>query len=332
MLKRSPRRRLALSGLGPLAFAAALAAAGAAQAQMTTGRGGNPSSVTPAQAMADAMHGEASDPLERLNRKTYAFNAFIDRVAIRPLAVFWHHAAPRPIRTGINNFLSNLGEPLVFVNDVLQGRPKAAAGTAARFVTNSTVGLLGVIDVTAPHGLPHHDNGFGLTLGRWGVKSGPYLYLPILGPSSARDLVGVGVDLASNPLSYARQTGDGGLTTGLGIVGGLDARARADSDLKALEAQATDPYAALRSFYLQNRESEVRDGKLDLNALPDFADPESGKPPAGGQMTATVTTPAPAAGAPESAPATADTTPAPPPSETTPPPSPAPSPAPPKGV
>lgn len=220
--------------------------------------------------------GAASDPLEPLNRKIFAFNQVLDKVLIRPLAVFWHHAAPKPIRQGINNFLSNLGEPVVFINDVLQGHPATAAGTATRFVANSTIGLLGVLDVTGATGLPHHDNGFGLTLGRWGVKSGPYLYLPLLGPSTLRDGIGEGIDVAANPLTYARNTGDGGLTTGLGVIGGLDARAEADSDLKALQALSTDPYAALRSFYLQNRQAQITGGKIDLDALPDFDDPGAG--------------------------------------------------------
>ncbi|CAN5273771.1 hypothetical protein BH09PSE2_BH09PSE2_21830 [soil metagenome] len=302
------------SRLTPLAAAVAitvvLTGAGAAQAQTMA--------VTPAQAVAAASHGQTSDPFERLNRKTYAFNQVLDRAVIRPLAVFWHRAAPKPLRQGVNNFLSNLGEPLVFINDVLQGRPVAAGGTAVRFVANSTVGLLGVVDVAGSTGLPHHDNGFGLTLGRWGAKSGPYLYLPVLGPSSARDLTGTLVDTGLNPLTYSRNTGSGGLTTGLGVVGGLDARARADGDLKALDGMATDGYAALRSFYLQNRESEINGGRLDLNALPDFDDPEAAKAPPGA--------PAPVPAKPEALETPADPAAAPATSPS------APSPAPPKGV
>lgn len=235
--------------------------------------------VTP-RASAMSGDGQAPDPLERVNRKIYAFNQGLDRVLIRPLSVFWHHAAPRPIRQGIDNFLSNLGEPVVFVNDVLQGHPATAAGTATRFTANTIIGLLGIFDVTGATGLPHHDNGFGLTLGRWGVKSGPYIYLPVLGPSTIRDGIGQGVDVLANPLTYARNTGSGGLTTGLSLIGGLDARSEADSDLKALEALSTDPYAALRSFYLQNRQAQISGGKIDLNALPDFDDPDAPAPPA----------------------------------------------------
>ena len=327
MLTPPPVLRLSRPRLVPLLASAliSLAVAGAAHAQSMA--------VTPAQAVATANRGQPSDPLEGLNRKTYALNQLLDRAIVRPLAVFWHRAAPRPLRTGINNLLSNLGEPLVFINDVLQGRPAAAGGTAVRFVANSTVGLLGVIDVAGQTGLPHHDNGFGLTLGRWGAGSGPYLYLPVLGPSSLRDLTGTLVDTGLNPLTYSRNTGGGGLTTGLGVAGGLDARARADGDLKALNAMATDDYAALRSFYLQNRESEVNGGKLDLNALPDFDDPEAGKPgaaPSPAAVASDVPAPAPASPA-----ATADSlqaTPADPAAPTPAPATEAPSPAAPKGV
>ncbi len=320
-----PSPRFGGARLAPLVVVAAIAlstgAAGAAHAQAMA--------VTPAQAVAAARQGSTSDPFERLNRKTYALNQMLDRVVLRPLAVFWHRAAPKPLRTGINNLLSNLGEPLVFINDVLQGRPEAAGKTAVRFVANSTIGALGVIDVAGATGLPHHDNGFALTLGRWGAKSGPYLYLPVLGPSSARDLTGTLVDIGLNPLTYSRNTGSGGLTTGLGVVGGLDARARADGDLKALDAMATDGYAALRSFYLQNRESEVNGGKLDLNALPDFDDPEAAK--ATGATPAADTPADPAAAKPVALP-TPDNPVAPPAATPAPAPAADPSPAAPKGV
>ncbi len=259
------------------AFAlAALALAGSAQAQTglaaSTGRA---PIAKPAPSPSDA------DPWEGFNRKSYAFSQWLDRVAIRPGAMFYKRVVPSPIRTGLHNAFQNLGEPLVAVNDAIQFRPTDFARTSGRFVVNSTVGLAGLVDVMAHEGVPHHDNGFGLTLGRLGVKPGPYIYVPVLGPTTLRDGLGQGVDVALNPftwINYPHRTGVGISTA---IVGGLDLRANVDDDLQRLKAMSTDDYATLRSFYLQNRQSQVKGGVVDVNALPEFDDPSAaGSPPA----------------------------------------------------
>lgn len=214
----------------------------------------------------------AGDPLERSNRRLFAFNEVLDRRVVRPAAVFVHHALPRPVRVATGNFLRNLGEPVVALNDGLQGRPGPAGEAVARFVMNSTVGVGGLADVATGAGAPHHDNGFALTLGRWGVGPGAYLYAPVLGPSTVRDSIGSVMDLATNPFGYVGLPA--AATLAPGVTSGLETRARLDPDLKSLHAVSTDPYATLRSFYLQSQAAKVAGGRLDVENLPDFGDPD----------------------------------------------------------
>ena len=175
----TPRRKAAL-----LALLAGLAVGSAARAQGTPG-----------------------DPYERLNRRSFALDQVLERRAIRPAAVFYAHAVPSFLRARLRAAFSNVGEPIVLINDLLQGRPATAGRTFARLAVNTTFGLAGFFDVAARQ-LPHHDNGFGVTLGRYGVRPGPYVYLPVLGPSTFRDLAGSGVDIALNPLTWMRYPKD----------------------------------------------------------------------------------------------------------------------------
>jgi phospholipid-binding lipoprotein MlaA len=207
-----------------------------------------------------------------MNRVFFKIEDVLDRLVLRPAAIGYKRIIPRPIRQGLANVVSNLGEPAVMANDVLQGHGKKASHTFVRFAGNTTFGLFGLIDVATPSGLPHHNNDLGLTLARYGVKSGPYLFLPLIGPTTARDLTGSLGSLAFNPLIYTRYPGDAEVGVITGLTAGLNARANADGQLKALNATATDPYASLRSFYLQSRQSEVMGGVLDIKALPDFDD------------------------------------------------------------
>ena len=263
---------------------ACLASAAAALALSTMAQAQDKASAQPAAGAV--VSSGVDDPFEGMNRKVFAFNQGLDRRLIRPLAIFVHHATPRVLRSAMGNFLSNLGEPIVFINDGLQGRPITAFRTVVRFAVNTTLGVAGVFDVAGKGDLPHHDNGFGLTLARWGAGPGPYLYLPVVGPNTVRDAFGALADIGANPLTYTRAVVPNGASTGMGIATGLNERAVADSDLKALNALSTDQYAALRSFYLQNRQSQVTGGKLDLNALPDFDDPEGPAAPRGAAASA----------------------------------------------
>lgn len=228
----------------------------------------------------------AGDPLEGFNRLMFRLGGRFDRMIVRPVANGYRRLTPGPVRRVAHNVLQNLGEPVVFANDVLQLRPARAARTAARFVSNSTIGVAGMFDVAAKAGLPERDNDFGATLARYGVGPGPYLFLPLLGPTTARDLAGRGVDFAADPLTWANfrgaQTADVA-RTGLSMA---DERLDAEADLKTLGAGAADPYATVRSVYRQARAAELRGGEPELEPLPDLpqeaAAPSEPPPPPDG--------------------------------------------------
>ena len=220
------------------------------------------------------------DPWEKTNRKLYGVNNALDRTIIRPVAMTYRRLLPRPIRTGVRNGLDNLGEPVVFVNDTLQGHFVPAGQTATRFVLNSTVGIAGLFDVATKAGLPGHDNDFGLTLGRYHAPQGPYIFLPVLGPTTVRDGFGKLIDIVLSPLSYVGVPVAARM--GMGGAQGADTRAELDPQLKALNAGATDPYSTMRSLYLQNRQSKIQGQAAAVQALPDFGDeptPAADQPP-----------------------------------------------------
>ena len=265
-------RRSWLVAASTLILGSALGSA-AASAQTPIG------AVTPMPAHSGSGTGAVVyDPWERINRKVFAFNTVLDRVVLRPGVVFYHHVLPHPIRNGIHNAVTNATGPIIFVNDVLQLRPKKAVVTATRFVVNSTVGFAGFADV-ANDGLqlPYHSADFGQTLGRYGVAQGPYLYLPVLGPSTLRDGAGRIVDGFADPLNVINYDGRASLAVARVVAGGVDARDRADPILKDINKTATDPYAFIRSGYLQMRHAAVNGetNVQDVKALPDFG-PEPG--------------------------------------------------------
>ena len=214
-----------------------------------------------------------NDPFEQMNRHFYAANRKFDHAVLRPAALGYQKVVPRPLRKGLHNLLANLGEPLVFLNDMLQLKIGRAAKTAARFATNTTVGLGGLVDAATSAKLEHHDNDFGTTLARYGAPPGPYLFLPVFGPSTVRDLIGSGVDFAANPLKTPRTQGVLAVNATTILVGGLDQRADAESDLEAIDSMGTDAYATMRSLYLQNRLAEVTGAPVTIDNLPQFDDP-----------------------------------------------------------
>jgi phospholipid-binding lipoprotein MlaA len=164
----------------------------------------------------------------------------------------------------VHNVLANLNTPVVLANDMLEGNPRRAGDTLMRGLINTTIGLVGIFDVATAMGYPAHSADFGITLAVWGMPAGPYLYLPVLGPSSPRDVLGFGGDYALDPFTwfgkgYAMQD-FGFARTGLSAV---DTRARFLSDLDKIKSQALDPYATLRSLYRQHRESQIRAARKD---------------------------------------------------------------------
>ncbi len=213
-----------------------------------------------------------------MNRHFYEANRKFDHAILRPAALAYEKVVPRPLRKGLHNLIANLGEPLVFLNDMLQLKVGKAAKTAVRFAANSTVGLGGMVDAATSTGLTHHDNDFGTTLARYGVPPGPYLFLPVFGPSTVRDLIGSGVDLAANPLKTPRFEGVAAVRATSILVSGLDQRADADSDLEAIDSMGTDGYATMRSLYLQNRLAEVTGAPVTIDNLPQFDDPAAPAP------------------------------------------------------
>lgn len=227
----------------------------------------------------DAGSGRPSgDPFEPVNRRLFSAHKAIDRVVLGPVARGYRAAAPGAVRAGVGNALANLGEPQTFINDVLQAAPRRAGSTAVRFAANTTVGVLGVFDVAGRVGLQRHAEDFGQTLGRYGVGSGPYLMVPVLGPSNLRDLSGRLVDAVANPLSWAGM--DTAALNGLAAVGAVDQRARLDPRLREIEATALDEYATYRSLYGQRRAAEIanRDGE-DVAGLPEFDEPVASTDP-----------------------------------------------------
>ena len=204
-------------------------------------------------------HNAPGDPLERFNRRNFVREQKLDQHIFRPVALAYKHVVPGFLRGALRHIFANLGEPVVFLNYVLQLKPGKAIETAARFAINSTLGLGGTVDVAKGQGvrLPHRPNGFGDTLGYYGVKPGPYFFLPLVGPTDLRDLIGGQVDAALLPVSVGKPFNRLWYQLPSGVVTGLDERVESDADLKALLDTAVDPYATLRSVYLQDRAGEI---------------------------------------------------------------------------
>ncbi len=209
--------------------------------------------------------------MENLNRDVFDFNMWLDRTIMKPVAKGYRNAFPEWSRDAVRNGINNLNSPVTFANDLLQAEMKRACVTLFRFVVNTAFGPVGLRDVakTRLH-MDGHTEDFGQTLAVWGAGDGIYIMLPFLGPSNPRDLTGRIVDFGLNPRAYV----DWGnlywvpLTiTGTDLV---DSRSRTLDQLDDLQRTSVDFYAAIKSLYEQNRESEIHNGKIDVNALPDF--------------------------------------------------------------
>lgn len=237
-------------------------------------------SAEPTTSAPDAASaGAISDPWEGFNRRMFSVHKGLDRAVVGPVARGYKAVTPRPVRKGVGNFVDNLGEPVTFVNDVLQLKPKRAGKTVGRFVINTTVGVLGVFDVAGNAGLPRESEDFGQTLGRYGAEPGPYVFIPVLGPSSVRDVGGRVVDGFINPLNTVDFENATEIRAGVYVGGAVNTRAELDPQIRQLEATATDEYATYRSLYAQRRRAEVADGEATaVEDLPDFGDPAPARP------------------------------------------------------
>jgi len=221
--------------------------------------------------------GDVADPYEGFNRQMFAFNTGVDKYALSPAASAYKAVTPAFARDRAADFLRNLRAPVIFANDVLQAEPSRAGNTVARFTINTTVGLLGLWDAADHFGITHHSEDFGQTLAVWGVGNGPYLVMPLLGPTTPRDMFGIGVDRAIDPLTWVQIGNDDdtdlAVRTGLGVVGTLNARVRLDEQIDTLNAQP-EPYVALRRIYSSQRQAAIANGKINeadaYEDLPDF--------------------------------------------------------------
>ncbi|MBS1199364.1 MAG: transporter [Proteobacteria bacterium] len=202
-----------------------------------------------------------ADPWERVNRSTYAFNDSLDRAVLKPVAKGYRRYVPQPLRTSVTNFLSNLAYPTTIANDLLQLKLMDVVSDTTRLVLNTTFGLGGLFDPASRAGLPRNDEDFGQTLGAWGVPSGPYVVIPLLGPSTLRDAPSLYVDYLTDGRHYIADNNIGFAFAGLSIV---DLRARLIPVEAAIEG-AFDPYALTRNAYLDRREYRVRDGNVEAD-------------------------------------------------------------------
>jgi phospholipid-binding lipoprotein MlaA len=212
---------------------------------------------------------QTNDPLEPTNRVFYAINNGIDTAILRPAAQAYRYVVPTPVRDGVHNVLGNLGTPVRLTNDILQGKPRRAGDTFARFVINTTAGVLGIFDVAAKLGYPEHDSDFGMTLANWGVPEGPFLFLPVLGPSDPRDASGFGVDVLMDPFTWIGGPHDTGITIfkwSKWALNAVSTRERLLDPIDQIKKTALDPYATFRSLYRQHRTAEIKDMKDDNRA------------------------------------------------------------------
>ena len=204
-----------------------------------------------------ATSGNPKDPIEGFNRAVFAFNDALDAVAIKPVAKGYSAVVPDPVQRGVSNFFGNIADVFVGVNNVLQGKVTEGAGDFGRVLVNSTIGILGVMDVASDMGIEKHDEDFGQTFGRWGVGNGPYVVLPIFGPRTLRDTAGFVLDVKADPVS---DINDVATKNSLQVVRLVDARAGGLSADKVIEAAALDRYSYVRDAYLQRRRSLIYDG------------------------------------------------------------------------
>jgi phospholipid-binding lipoprotein MlaA len=203
---------------------------------------------------------DSRDPFERYNRAMFSFNKTVDDKVLKPVATGYARVIPELIRTAVGNFFGNIGDVWTAVNNYLQGKPREGTSDVARVVLNSTFGIVGLIDVATPVGLAQHDEDFGQTLGVWGVKSGPYLVLPIFGASTVRDGLAKPLDMYADPVNQIDPVRAENSARALRLI---DDRAALLESTHMMEDAALDPYLFVRDAYLQRRESRVRDGKSD---------------------------------------------------------------------
>ncbi len=200
------------------------------------------------------------DPLEGYNRAMFKFNDTVDQVALKPVATAYKKVTPSFVQTGVGNFFGNLSDVWSAVNNLLQGKGEAGLQDVVRVSMNSTFGILGLIDIASQAGIPKHNEDFGQTLGWYGIQPGPYVMLPLLGPSTVRDTVALPLDITGDPWRYKDPVNVRNIGTVTRVV---DKRAALLDATNLMEAAALDRYEFIRDGFLQARESKVFDGDTD---------------------------------------------------------------------
>lgn len=250
------RSFLAVFGLAFLLFPAGLSA----QADIDA--------IEPPPAAQDGPN----DPLEELNRYFFEVNLLLDDLLLKPVAKGYRTVVPKPGRKAVTNFLNNLDSPVILANDVLQGEAGRAGTTVARFGINTTLGVGGLFDPAKSFGLVRHGEDFGQTLAVHGVGEGPYLMLPLLGPSPPRDLTGRAVDVLFDPLTWTGWEYKEEASAAKLALGIIDTRERNLDTFDEIERTSIDFYAQVRSLYRQYRDSEIKNGREDFEDLPDLSE------------------------------------------------------------
>jgi len=222
---------------------------------------------------------QANDPLEPLNRRILDFNQFVDRMLLKPVARLYIAILPAEARDALRRALANMKEPVVVINDLLQGEVERAGTSAGRFTVNTTIGLAGLLDIASRWGLDKQTGDFGQTLFVWGAPEGPYLILPILGPSNPRDAIGNAVDAYADPFSFVATAQDlDEIEITRFVLDGIDQRAQVIDVLDDLQKNSLDFYAQLRSLVQQRRAAELRRGAAPPPASDFYADPSKATP------------------------------------------------------
>jgi phospholipid-binding lipoprotein MlaA len=211
----------------------------------------------PGEIVVTGRRASPDDPLEELNSSSFEVTQGVDKAIVAPVAFAYKEIMPGPIRDGLRNFLKNLNEPIVFLNFMLQLKPGKAAETLGRFALN-TIGAAGLVDVAKrePFNLPHRRNGFANTLGYYGVKPGPYFYLPLVGSTTLRDFIGNRLDLLILPIALGGPFRSPKFAIPVAVLSELDHRIEFDDELSEMRA-TRDPYAAARTYYLRKRQAEI---------------------------------------------------------------------------
>jgi phospholipid-binding lipoprotein MlaA len=208
---------------------------------------------------ATGPNANPADPLEPLNRQVARFNDTVDDAVLRPVATVYRQVLPSPVRTGVNNFFSNLSDVWSFANSVAQLKLQDSAQTFMRVNVNTFFGLGGLLDIATEAGIDRHTEDFGQTLGYWGVPSGPYLVLPLLGPSTLRDAAALPIDINGDPVNYVTNIP---LRNSMYALRLVDIRSNLLRAGQLLQDAALDKYSFTRDAFLQRRRSEIHDGNL----------------------------------------------------------------------